>query len=185
MLSYRFVLHYGASGSGTDTVYFVASHGGSSCGLPSDFDEVALKITLGPIDTLYVGHSICIDSTESNPFGRWGVKIGVCDVIYGTAGLDWDGPHCFTIVNPPCAVAVTGDINTTGSISSSDIIAMVHVVFYNHIHRSEPCLAASDVNCDGNVTAADIIYLVNTVFKGGPPPCNVCALIWTGVWGCE
>jgi hypothetical protein len=62
---------------------------------------------------------------------------------------------------------------------------MVHVVFYNHIHRSEPCLAASDVNCSGRVTSADIIYLVNTVFKGGPAPCDVCPMIRGGTWECE
>jgi hypothetical protein len=95
-------------------------------------------------------------------------------------------PGCYAVtIGEPCPVAVTGDINTTGSITSSDIIAMVHVVFYNEIFRSEPCLAASDVNYDGVVTTADIIYLVNRVFKSGPAPRDVCPMIRGGIWECE
>ena len=177
------------SGSGADTVAFLASQTFVQCGIPGVFDDIGMTLAVGPIDSVYAGHQLCLDSamfySGVPQLADWDWALGACHVHVGNTPPDWDGPHCFTIVKRPCAVAVTGDINTTGSITSADIIAMVHVVFFNHIHRSEPCLAASDVNCDESVTAADIIYLVNRVFKGGPAPCNVCALIWTGVWDCE
>lgn len=67
------------------------------------------------------------------------------------------------------SVCVLGDVNSSGSITSSDIIALVNYVF-----KSGNDLACAnstgDVNCLGGVTSSDIIFLVNYVFKGGPAP---------------
>ena len=100
-----------------------------------------------------------------------GYRVGI-GFWYGITGLG----------APACAVAVTGDVNTNGTITSSDIIVMVNYVFKGG-NAPMPCEAAGDVNCDGSITAADIIGLVNYVFKGGAPPCDVCALI-PATWSC-
>jgi hypothetical protein len=81
-----------------------------------------------------------------------------------------------------CPVAMTGDVNLTGEITSGDIIYMVNFVFKGGMEPL-PCEASGDVNCDGAITAADIISLVNYVFKGGSVPCDVCTLI-PGTWSC-
>jgi hypothetical protein len=82
-----------------------------------------------------------------------------------------------------CPIAMTGDANASGIVSSADIIYLV-----NFVLKAEPapipCAATGDVNCSGGVVStSDIIYLVNSVFKGGTPPCDVCALI-PGTWSC-
>lgn len=64
-----------------------------------------------------------------------------------------------------------GDVNITGSVTSSDIIYMV-----NHVFKSgpspQPAAAAGDVDRSGTITSADIIAMVNFVFKSGPALCN-------------
>lgn len=81
-----------------------------------------------------------------------------------------------------CAIALTGDVNLTGTLTSADIIYLVNFVFKGG-PTPNPCEAAGDVGCNGTVTSADIIYMVNHVFKGGPAPCDVCTQI-PGVWTC-
>lgn len=92
-------------------------------------------------------------------FGYW----------YGTSGV--------------CPVAMTGDVNVNGSITSADIISLVGYVFKGGTPPL-PCEASGDVNCNGSVTSADIIYLVGYVFKGGPAPCDICEMI-PGMWSCN
>lgn len=82
----------------------------------------------------------------------------------------------------PCPVLKTGDVNTDGNLTSSDIIGLVNFIFKSGAHP-QPCDAAADVNCTGTVTSADIISMVNHVFKGGAAPCDVCTLI-PGLWSC-
>ena len=81
-----------------------------------------------------------------------------------------------------CPIATTGDVNTSGSINSADIIYCVNYVFKGG-PLPLPCAAAADVNCSAAVNSADIIYLVNYVFKSGAAPCDVCTLI-PGTWLC-
>jgi hypothetical protein len=83
---------------------------------------------------------------------------------------------------PTCVIALTGDVNDNGTITSSDIIVMVNFVFKSGT-TPMPCEAAGDANCSGSLTAADIIELVNFVFKGGPAPCDVCSII-PSIWTC-
>lgn len=77
---------------------------------------------------------------------------------------------------PGCLVTLTGDVNLSGAITSSDIIRLVSFVFIGG-QPPLPCVAAADVNCSRTVTSADVIALVNYIFKGGPAPCDVCTLI--------
>jgi len=81
-----------------------------------------------------------------------------------------------------CPVALTGDVNLTGTLTSADIISLVNFVFKGGA-TPQPCEAAGDVNCSGTVTSADIIHMVNHVFKGGPAPCDVCTQI-PALWSC-
>lgn len=69
---------------------------------------------------------------------------------------------------PSCAVR--GDVNSSGTINSADIIFLVNYVFKGG--ATPACNGVSgDVNCSSTINSADIIYLVNFVFKGGTPPC--------------
>ena len=73
-----------------------------------------------------------------------------------------------------CPIAVDGDVNESGAVTSADIIHLVGYVFKGDV-APLPCDANGDVDCSDAVTSADIIYLVNFVFKGGPPPCDICS----------
>ena len=66
-----------------------------------------------------------------------------------------------------CCV-MRGDVNETGTITSSDIIFLVNYVFKGA--AAPACLDHGDVNLDASITSSDIIYLVNFVFKAGPDP---------------
>jgi cysteine-rich repeat protein len=94
------------------------------------------------------------------------------------------GDGCDPLCQPEsvCPVVLTGDVNQSGSLTSSDIIALVNFVFKGG-PAPLPCAAAGDVNCSGGNTSSDIIALVNHVFKGGAAPCNVCTLV-PGTWSC-
>lgn len=72
-----------------------------------------------------------------------------------------------------CPIVVSGDLNTSGTVTSADIIVLVNFVFKGGA-TPQPCAANGDVNCSGSVTSSDIIVLVNFVFKGGAAPCNTC-----------
>ena len=78
---------------------------------------------------------------------------------------------------------MTGDVDMSGTRTSSDIIYLVNYVFKGGAEPL-PCAASGDCNCDGGVTSADIIEMVDHVFKGGPEPCDVCTLIDVGSWTC-
>jgi hypothetical protein len=89
-----------------------------------------------------------------------------------------DACECFTL-----QVKITGDIDTSGTLTSADIIYMVNYVFKSGA-PPRPCVAAGDVNCDQTVTSSDIIFMVNHIFKSGLPTCDVCDLINVGDWSC-
>jgi hypothetical protein len=113
------------------------------------------------------------------------------------AGLDDPDPQVLTIGEPPdtvrivdfvytltggCPVTLTGDVQSSGDVNSTDIIYLVNYVLKGG-PGPVPCPAGGDANCDGVVNSTDIIYLVNYVLKGGQPPCDVCTLI-PGTWSC-
>jgi hypothetical protein len=76
----------------------------------------------------------------------------------------------------PCPVTQTGDVDTSGTITAADIIALVGYVFKAGTPPA-PVVEAGDVNCSATITPSDIIHLVIYVFKGGPAPCDVCVLL--------
>jgi hypothetical protein len=87
-----------------------------------------------------------------------------------------------TNANQLTTIVLTGDVNESTTLTSSDVILLVNYVFKGGA-LPQPCEAAGDCNCSGSVTSADIIGLVNHVFKGGAAPCDVCAEPGLG-WSC-
>jgi hypothetical protein len=81
-----------------------------------------------------------------------------------------------------CPIELSGDVNASGDIKSSDVIYLVNYVLKAGADPL-PCAASGDVNCDGEIKASDIIILVNYVFKAGASPCDVCAII-PAIWNC-
>lgn len=92
--SYYSIYEYSADGIGADTAGFTGISMDTLGGLPPYFDEVAYKITIGPIDDLYDGKIICLDSSFYGLSGYWSWAY---DGGYHIYYPDWDGPHCFTI----------------------------------------------------------------------------------------
>jgi hypothetical protein len=72
-------------------------------------------------------------------------------------------------------VALSGDANESGQITSSDVIYLVNYMFKSG-PAPLPVAASGDINCDRSLSSADIIVLVNYVFKSGQEPCDVCSL---------
>jgi len=102
-----------------------------------------------------------------------------CEVCHGIVPSG-PGPHGLT--HSACAIILAGDVNTSGSVTSADIIYLVNYVFKSGA-APLPCPGAGDANCSGAVSSADVIHLVNYVFKSGAPACDVCPLI-PGTWAC-
>ncbi len=96
----------------------------------------------------------------------------------GDADSLGDACECFTL-----QVKNTGDVDTSGTLTSADIIGLVNYVFKGGV-APRPCPASGDANCDQVVTSADVIRMVNFIFKSGTPPCDVCDLIDAGDWTC-
>lgn len=69
-------------------------------------------------------------------------------------------------------VYLPGDVNSTGTINTADIIFLVNFIFKS---GPEPFpLTLGDVNASCAINSADIIFLVNFVFKSGPAPLVGC-----------
>ncbi len=88
--------HFSVNGMGADTVGFGAARMFTG-GMPPGFDDVVLTIEIGPVDSVYAGGLLCLDSTWFPPAGRWGWHSSSTGLVFPA----WDGPHCFTIVNRP------------------------------------------------------------------------------------
>jgi hypothetical protein len=80
------------------------------------------------------------------------------------------GPHDLTA----CPICVDGDVNSTGAVTSPDVILLVNYMVKGGVSPL-PCNANSNVNCDGVTTSADIIYLVHYVVRVGSAPCDICS----------
>ena len=108
----------GITGGGADTVGFGAAARDGS-GIPAGFDDTSFTITIGPIPRQAHGGQICLDSSFFPASGWW---------LWGETGggnmiPSWDGPHCFTVVDPFLAVDVEdgddGLVPTTFSLSQN------------------------------------------------------------------
>ncbi|MDF1545830.1 MAG: putative Ig domain-containing protein, partial [bacterium] len=100
------------NGMGVDTIGF----GGArlaSVGIPHGYSDSCWQISIGPIDSIYVGHEICIDSSFYPPVGAWRWESSTLPVF-----PDWDGPHCFVVgggtVQTPRIAYVYPDTATQG-----------------------------------------------------------------------
>lgn len=170
------------------------------CDICSGFDDLVDADSDGVPD----GCDICAGSDDLVDSDSDGVPDG-CDACPGFndfADADTDGvadgcDNCPDDFNPgqedannngvgdacdACPIVVTGDVDISGTLTSTDIIAMVNYVFKGGLDPL-PCPAAADVNCSGTVTSADIIFMVGHVFKSGPPPCDICLHI-PSIWTC-
>jgi len=123
--------------------------------------------TLGPNDTLQFAFGLAVSDVSVDDLDS------TVTALRGALN-----PRCMA-----CPIALTGDINLSGAVTSADVIAMVNILF-KAAEPPLPCMAVADVNCSGAVTSADVIYLVNHVFKAGPQPCDVCILVSIGSWAC-
>lgn len=104
------------------------------------------------------------------------------NAVQRTSGTQASAVSLVFRVGVACPIVFTGDVDLTGTLTSTDIISMVNYVFKSG-PEPLPCPAAGDTDCTGSVNSSDIIFMVNHVFKSGPQPCDVCTLI-PGTWSC-
>jgi hypothetical protein len=118
----------------------------------------AHDIDLGPQDT------IC-----------WSYGIAVSDVSRADLQSTIDAIRLASdpSVTDCCPILLPGDVNSSGGLTSADIILLVNYVFKSG-PCPLPCCANGNVNCDAHVTSADVIFLINYVFKNGLSPCDIC-----------
>ncbi len=179
---------FSADGAGVDTVGFLVFRIYQP-GIPPGFDDVAMKVTIGPISESFVGGVICIDSSFFPAGGYW-----LWATSTGGETPTWDGPHCFTI-----SEAVDYDMDDDGvpdSVDNCPEIANpeqtdddsdgVGNVCDNCPTIANPgqedadndgigdacddCLSSGDVDGSGTVNVVDLSYLVDFLFNDGPPP---------------
>jgi hypothetical protein len=118
--------------------------------------------------------------TFTNPRSYPASSAGSCATIHDRdndgdldlTGIDEVDDLVFLFLNT-CPIEFAGDLDSSGTLTSTDILQLVAYIFKGGLEPL-PCGAAADVNCSGGVTSADVIYLVNHVFKGGPQPCHPC-----------
>ncbi|GEM_PF-1484682 len=102
--------HFGVTGSGADSVVFggaVIPFNDDYTGIPPGFDDVPFTITVGPIDSVYNGKTLCIDSAWTPPSGYW-----LWHSLTDEYEPAWYGPYCYTIYYeeiPPVLLSVTPD----------------------------------------------------------------------------
>ena len=145
-----------------------------------DFDGVAEDGDVSGI----AGDSPCVGGDTTNCDDNCP---GVSNATQADVDADGHGDVCdncpkVSNANELITIAMTGDVNLSGTYTSSDVILIVNYVFKGGA-APLPCPANGDANCSGNVTSADIITLVNHVFKGGAAPCNVCTAAGLS-WSC-
>jgi hypothetical protein len=158
---------FSIDGIDSDTVAFFGWIAGAS-GLPAGFDEVAYTIEIGPIDSVYDGRQICLDSAWYPPAGDWQWSAEPWSLSLYTPA--WDGPHCFHI--GCCIPPMRGNVDY-GPGDVIDIADLVYLVDYMFNEGPEPpCFEEADMNCDGQIDIADLVHLVDYMFTGGPPPCR-------------
>lgn len=99
-----FINEINVDGSGTDTIGL----GGVAIydpGMPDGYNDLAYSITIGPVDSIYDGQIICVDSSWYPPAGPWLWTDSIGNRIYP----DWSGPHCFTVHYVPFTLVVYPD----------------------------------------------------------------------------
>jgi hypothetical protein len=100
-----FIVKTNVNGVSPDTVGFGAVGGVYLPGMPDGYDDLAYSITIGPIDSIYDGQTICLDSSWFPPAGDWKWVDSMGNPFFP----DWSGPHCFTVHYPPYTLVVLPD----------------------------------------------------------------------------
>lgn len=105
-----FINPYGVTGSGADTIGFGGNSKFPSPGVLPGFSEQVYSISTQVNDAQH-GKTLCIDSTFYPPGGEWvwSVDTGV----FGEVKPSWDGPHCFTIVDPDAPTGANLGVSET------------------------------------------------------------------------
>ena len=89
-----FMYNWSVTGNGCDTVWYGGVRLFQS-GIPDGFDEIICTIAIGPVDSMYVGKTICLDSTGHQNGSPWEWYVDGVPSSYVPA---WDGPHYYEIV---------------------------------------------------------------------------------------
>ncbi|MFH1374571.1 MAG: thrombospondin type 3 repeat-containing protein [bacterium] len=155
----------GVTGSDSDTA-LLGYMSWINYGLPVGFDSVTHTITIGPIDRMYSGGEICLDSSWYPPGGDW----IWATVVHGSSYFkkfapSWDGPHCFPILY---CCDIRGDVDRSGAIDVGDLTNQVAYLFQGG--PSPPCPEEADVDGSSSIDVGDLTYLVAYLFQGGPSP---------------
>ncbi|HKK21943.1 MAG TPA: FlgD immunoglobulin-like domain containing protein, partial [candidate division Zixibacteria bacterium] len=90
------MVYFSPDGINEDTVGFGAALINSP-GLYPGYDGPSMRLTVGPIDALQVGKTLCFDSTFFPPAAVWLWH----SQVHGDETPQWGGPYCFNIVNAP------------------------------------------------------------------------------------
>jgi len=113
---------FGITGSGIDTLGLgMVSLFGP--GMVDGFDDYPYTITIGPIDPIHEGKTICIDSSFFPPSGTWLWSSNSS----GSFQPDWNGPFCYTITPPP--VAFFSLDNVEGAIAPDTLLTDTPIRF--------------------------------------------------------
>lgn len=127
-----FISPFSVDGSGADTIGFGAFRFFGP-GLPGGYNDIAYTIEIGPINPIYHGRTICLDSAFYPPSGEW-----------KWAGPDvypiWDGPHCFTCIDP-ATLNLSVSIDSVGGLYENNpdqIMAdgSTEVSFFIHLNNN-------------------------------------------------
>lgn len=138
-------------GVGADTVGFGGVAVFFGTGIPADFDKVAYKITVGPIDPSMHGKHLTLDSSFYPNTGTW--KWAPSTVP------SWDGPHTYTITDPNASSNTPPVLATVGNKSTDENVLLTFNVSASDA-ESTPALSATglptgatfDDNGDGTGT---------------------------------
>ncbi len=168
MFPWQLVIRRSVTGTDADSIAFAGFVWNTASGIPSGFDSVAWRITLGPIDAGFEGKTVCLDSAFYPPGNHWTwvPSRGGLTPVYPS----WDGPHCFTVASPASCCALRGDVDDSGF--GPDIGDLIFLMDYvNSGGPAPPCMEQADVNASGgDADSADLDYLIAYMFYDGPPP---------------
>jgi hypothetical protein len=180
LFDFPIIEHIGVTGSGADTIGFAGiTLGGNSLGIYEGLDTVCLILEIGPTSSS-AGMEICLDTVDGINGFEWGWHGATVDLATSCENTviypDWDGPHCFTVID--CCGLYTGgesgniDFDIDGKINLADITRLIDNVYLSKEELS--CLANGNIDGDENsdINLADITRLIDRVYVSHQPNSN-------------
>jgi len=167
-----FINPFGVDGTGADTIGFAGARMFSP-GLAPGWDGLAFAIRIQGAGSEYGGRTICLDSVFFPPACSW-----LWATPSGNFFPSWDGPHCFTIFEPPCL-----DTDGDGITDCCDNCPYVHnpdQADADFDGIGDVCVLCCmggvrgnvDMDVGDNINVSDVTLLVEFLFQGGDPlPC--------------